>query len=58
MISKSEIRRAINEKSVKINDVLIVDSKKLIELRDFEKNDCIKVSHGKKKHFIIKIRKF
>ena len=58
MISKSEIRRAINEKSVKINDVLIIDTKKLIELRDFEKNNCIKVSHGKKKHFIIKIRKF
>lgn len=58
MISKSEIRRAISEKSIKINDILMLDEKKLIEFNDFKKNGCIKVSHGKKKHFIIKIKNF
>ena len=56
MSSKSEIRRAINEKGIKINDTLVENEKKLIELKDFEKNDCVKVSHGKKKHFIIKLK--
>tara|TARA_B100000780_G_scaffold189517_1_gene133340 strand:- start:964 stop:2211 length:1248 start_codon:yes stop_codon:yes gene_type:complete len=55
MSSKSEIRRAINEKGVKINDILVVDEKKIIGLKDFEGSGCVKISHGKKKHFIIKI---
>ena len=55
MSSKSEIRRSINEKSIKINDVLVTSEKK-IELKDFKENGCIKVSHGKKKHFIIKLK--
>jgi len=54
--SKSEIRRAINEKGIKINDILVENEKKLIELKDFKENDCVKVSHGKKKHFIIKLK--
>ena len=56
MNSKSEIRRAINERSVKINDKLVENEKKNIELDDFEENGCIKVSHGKKKHFIIRLK--
>ena len=56
MNSKSEIRRAINEKGVKINDTLIMDSKKIIELKDFKENEYIKFSHGKKKHIIIKLK--
>ena len=55
MSSKSEIRRAIKEKGIRINDILIVDEKKIIELNDFEKEGCVKVSYGKKKHFIIKL---
>ncbi len=53
--SKSEIRRAINEKGVKINDIILVDEKKTVNLNDFTKNNYIKVSHGKKKHFKIKL---
>jgi len=53
--SKSEIRRSINEKGIKINDTLVLNEKKIINLEDFEKNNCIKISHGKKKHFIIKL---
>jgi len=56
MSSKSEIRRAINEKSIKINDILIENEKKVVELKDFKKNGCVKVSHGKKRHFIIKLK--
>ena len=56
MNSKSEIRRAINEKSIKINDLLITNEKKILLFNDFNENDCIKVSHGKKKHFIIRLK--
>ena len=53
--SKSEIRRTINEKGIKINDIILVDEKKIVNLNDFTKNNYIKVSHGKKKHFKIKL---
>ena len=53
--SKSEIRRAINDKGIKINDIVLNDDKKIIVLNDFESNNYIKVSHGKKKHFKIKL---
>ena len=53
--SKSEIRRTIKERGIKINDVVLTDEKKIIDLNDFKENDYIKVSHGKKKHFKIKL---
>ena len=56
MSSKSEIRRAINEKGIKINDVLVESDKRMLNINDFKKNECIKVSHGKKKHFIIRLK--
>ena len=56
MNSKSEIRRAIKGKGIKINDKLIENEKKVIELKDFKENDCLKVSHGKKKHFIFRLK--
>jgi len=56
MNSKSEIRRAINEGSIKINDKLVQNEKDIIELKDFTENNCVKVSHGKKKHFIIRLK--
>jgi len=52
--SKSEIRRAINERGIKINDTVVVDDKKTISINDLD-NDYIKVSHGKKKHYKIKL---
>ena len=54
MGSKSEVRRAINNKGVKINDLLVVDENKTLNLSDF-KNENLKVSFGKKKHFLFKI---
>ncbi len=52
--SKSEARRVIANKGIKLDDVLIEDEKKLLELKDFKKN-VLKLSYGKKKHFLIKI---
>ena len=52
--SKSEARRAIINKGLKINDKIIEDDKKIIKIKDFNKN-ILKLSYGKKKHFIIKI---
>ena len=52
--SKSEARRAINNKGLKINNVLVVDEKKIIEKKDFNER-ILKISFGKKKHYIVKI---
>ena len=53
--TKSEIRRAIKEKGIKINDVVLTDEKKIIGINDLIENNYIKISHGKKKHFKIKL---
>jgi tyrosyl-tRNA synthetase len=52
--SKSEVRRAVNERGIKINDAVFTDDKKNIDIGDLD-NGCIKVSHGKKKHDKIKL---
>ena len=54
MSSKSEARRAINNKGVKINDLLVADENKTLNLSDF-KDENLKISFGKKKHFLFKI---
>ena len=54
MSSKSEARRAIANNGLKLNNKLIKDEKKILNLDDFI-NKILKISHGKKKHFIIKI---
>jgi tyrosyl-tRNA synthetase len=52
--SKSEARRAIANKGFKIDDKTIDDEKKIIKLKDF-KNNILKLSYGKKKHYLVKI---
>ena len=54
MSSKSEARRAIINNGLKINDILIKDEKKIIIISDF-RNKIMKISHGKKRHFLVKI---
>ena len=54
MSSKSEARRAIVDKGLKINNIIVVDHKKKLQLSDFKKN-ILKISYGKKKHYLIKI---
>ena len=54
MSSKSEARRAIFNSGLKINDNLIKDEKKIIIISDF-KNKIMKISYGKKRHYLVKI---
>tara|TARA_Y100000389_G_scaffold169840_1_gene176425 strand:+ start:1829 stop:3067 length:1239 start_codon:yes stop_codon:yes gene_type:complete len=54
MLSKSEARRAIKNHGLKINDVLVTDEKKILVPTDFKKK-IIKISYGKKKHYIVEI---
>ena len=50
MSSKSEARRAIANNGLKLNNKLIKDEKKILNLDDFT-NKILKISHGKKKTF-------
>ena len=52
--SKSEARRAITNKGLKINNVVIEDEKKILKSKDFQ-NNTLKLSYGKKKHYLVKI---
>ena len=54
MSSKSEARRAIANKGLKIDNVLVIDENKKLLLTDFKKK-VLKISYGKKKHYLIKI---
>ncbi len=54
MKSKGEVRRAIKNNGIKINDLLVDDENKILNFSDFKEN-CLKISFGKKKHFIFKI---
>ena len=55
MSSKSEARRAIKNKGLKINDNIVSDEKKIVNMQDFKSSDSIKISYGKKKHYKIKL---
>ena len=55
MSSKSEARRAIKNKGIKINDIALSNIDKIINYEDFVKDNSIKISFGKKKHFLIKV---
>ena len=52
--SKSEARRAMQEKGIKINDKLETDEKRIIKFNDFTNSEYLKISHGKKRHYLIK----
>ncbi len=52
--SKSEARRAIDNNGIKINDILLNDTKRVLQLSDF-KEKVLKISYGKKRHYIVKI---
>ncbi len=53
--SKSEIRRMIKNNGLKINNETVTDELKIINQSDFDSENNMKVSHGKKQHVIIKI---
>ncbi len=52
--SKSEVRRVISNKGLKIDNVVVIDEKKIIKSNDFKENR-FKLSYGKKKHYLVKI---
>ncbi len=54
LISKSEVRRAIKNNGIKINDTTIFDDKLIIDFNQYDKNSC-KLSFGKKKHIVVKL---
>ena len=54
-VSKSEARRSIKNNGIKINEKQVVDEKRKINLDDFKNENRIKISYGKKKHYIIKL---
>ena len=53
--SKGEIRRMIKNNGLKINNEVIIDEKKIINQNNFDQDNNMKVSHGKKQHVIVKI---
>ena len=53
--SKSEIRRLIKGKGVRINNEIINNEKFLIQKKSFGKDNFLKLSIGKKKHIKIKL---
>ena len=52
--SKSEARRAIKSNAIKINNKILIDENKIIEIDDFGKEEIMKISYGKKKHYVVK----
>ena len=53
--SKGEIRRMIKNNGLRINNEIIKDETKIINHENFDNDNNMKVSHGKKQHVIIKI---
>ena len=53
--SKGEVRRMIKNNGLKINNELINDETKIFNQDNFDKDNSMKVSHGKKQHVIVKI---
>ena len=53
--SKSEVRRSIKNNGIKINNNPVTDDKIDIKSKDFNNENILKLSFGKKKHVIFKI---
>jgi len=53
--SKSDARRILKNRGIKINDEIILDEKKIINLNKFSKNNYIKLSVGKKMHLKVTV---
>ena len=53
--SKGEVRRMIKNGGLKINNEVVKNDNKEIHANEFDKDNNLKVSHGKKMHVMIKI---
>jgi tyrosyl-tRNA synthetase len=45
----------IKNNGLKINNEVVTDETKIIDMNDFDKDSNMKISHGKKQHVIVKI---
>ena len=48
--SKGEARRILKNKGIRINDKVILDEKKIVDIIEFSERKYIKLSVGKKTH--------
>ena len=55
LTSKSEVRRTIKNRGIKINNETIENDKENISIDNFNNENYLKLSHGKKNHVIIKM---
>tara|TARA_B100001063_G_C16769456_1_gene560694 strand:- start:56 stop:1297 length:1242 start_codon:yes stop_codon:yes gene_type:complete len=53
--SKSEVRRLMKNRGVKLNNNLLLEENKILTENNFKNKNILKISLGKKKHYIIKI---
>jgi len=53
--SKSEVRRLIKNKGIRLNNEIVENEKAKISINNFNKDNLVKLSHGKKNHIIVKI---
>ena len=53
--SKSEIRRTIKNKGLRINNEIVDNEKLMVSIKDLKNKDYLKLSHGKKKHILVKL---
>ena len=55
LTSKSEVRRMIKNRGIKINNEPVEDDKFKVSLKHINKENFLKLSHGKKNHVIFKV---
>ena len=53
--SKSEVRRILKNNGIRVNDKIISDEKKIVNIDDVSENNYIKLSLGKKTHLKVKV---
>ena len=53
--SKSEARRILKNKGIRVNDLVVSDENKIVNTQDISNNNQIKISVGKKTHIKVKV---
>ena len=53
--SKSEARRILKNKGIRVNDLVVSDENKIVNTQDISNNNQIKLSVGKKTHIKVKV---
>ena len=53
--SRSEVRRIIKNKGIRLNNEIVENDKLIVSIKNFNNDNLIKLSHGKKNHVVVKI---